>query len=1085
MKTLKKSLLLLFAVITLVAVCCFGASALEESGSCGENVTYTYNSKTKELVISGSGAMTDYRVGNNSPFHHSDINSIIIKNGVTRIGDNAFSSCYNLQNIIIPDSVTSIGEAVFVYCKSLQSITIPDSVTTIGFKAFTWCYNLQNITIPDSVTSIGSDAFYDTAYYKNDNNWENGMLYINHHLIEAKNDIEIIIKQGTKTIGDSAFFSCENLQRVTIPDSVTTIGKFAFYLCENLQNVTIPGSVTTIGESAFEYCEGLQNITIGDSVTTIGFEAFSYCNSLQSVTIPDSVTTIGDSAFAFCDSLQSITIGGSVTTIGKSAFYYCDSLQSVTIPDTVTAIGDYAFAFCDNLQSININKNNKYYSNDEYGVLFNKNKTKIIQYPKGNKRIAYTIPNTVTTIENYAFICCDNLQNVTIPGSVTTIGESAFEYCEGLQNITIGDSVTTIGFEAFSYCNSLQSVTIPDSVTTIGDSAFAFCDSLQSITIGGSVTTIGKSAFYYCDSLQSVTIGNSVTKIGFFAFYCSSLKDVYYCGTKEQWKKISIGSNNNSLTNATIHYHYNNHIDSDSNNWCDICDEYCLSELVETGKCGENVTYNLYEDGMLVISGNGAMTDYSKEDDSPFYCADIKSVVIKNGVTTIDDYTFYWCTSLQSITIPDSVTTIGEYAFFNCISLQSVTVDKDNKYYSNDEYGVLFDKNKINLIQYPTGNKRTAYTIPDSVTSIGVAAFSNCTNLHSITIPDSVINIGDYAFFCCRNLKDVYYKGTKDQWEMISIGSNNSSLLCATIHYNYHIHTYSTTTTTKATTTENGGIFAICTECGDTKAIKTFYAATSITLSKTSYVYDGKNKTPKVTVKDSKGNILVKNTDYKISVASNRSGIGRYTVKVTLMGNYSGTKKLYFYILPGKPATIKSASQTTSSVKLSWSEVPGAVGYTVYRYSPSKKAYVNAGTTDGTSFTVKKLYDGTKYTFRVVAYGETAAGKSYDSEAYALLKTATKTKTPELTKVTASSTKGKAYVYHSNVSGETGYTVYYSTSKDSGFKKYANFNADTTRCDITGLTSGKTYYFKVRTYIKTDSGYVYSPWSAVKSVKVK
>ena len=120
-----------------------------------------------------------------------------------------------------------------------------------------------------------------------------------------------------------------------------------------------------------------------------------------------------------------------------------------------------------------------------------------------------------------------------------------------------------------------------------------------------------------------------------------------------------------------------------------------------------------------------------------------------------------------------------------------------------------------------------------------------------------------------------------------------------------------------------------------------------------------------------------------------------------------------------------------------------------------------------------------------MAYGKTSGGKVYNSEGYTLLKTATKTKTPELTKVTASSTKGKAYDYHSNVSGETGYTVYYSTKKDSGFKKYNNFKADTTRCDITKLTSGKTYYFKVRTYIKTDSGYVYSPWSAVKGIKVK
>ena len=295
-------------------------------------------------------------------------------------------------------------------------------------------------------------------------------------------------------------------------------------------------------------------------------------------------------------------------------------------------------------------------------------------------------------------------------------------------------------------------------------------------------------------------------------------------------------------------------------------------------------------------------------------------------------------------------------------------------------------------------------------------------------------------------------------------------------------HTYESVIT-KATLTADGKIESKCSACGDVESTEVIAKIKSVTLSAENYIYDGKNKTPKVTVKDADGNTLVKNTDYKLSVASKRSGIGRYTVKVTFIGNYSGTKSVYFYIKTGKPATVKSASQTTSSVKLSWSAVPGASGYTVYRYSPSKKAYVKAGTTEGTSFTVKSLYAGTKYTFRVVSYGKTTAGKVYDSDSYALLKTATKTKTPTLSKVTT--TKGKAVITHTNVSGETGYTVYYSTKKDSGFKKYANFKADTTRCDITKLTSGKTYYFKVRTYITTDSGYVYSAWSAVKSVKTK
>ena len=374
-------------------------------------------------------------------------------------------------------------------------------------------------------------------------------------------------------------------------------------------------------------------------------------------------------------------------------------------------------------------------------------------------------------------------------------------------------------------------------------------------------------------------------------------------------------------------------------------------------------------------------------------------------------------------------------------------------------------------------------------------------------IKESTCNEVGYITYCCLNderhtsteyLSDfdysnhvgIIYEASTVPPTCTSVGYNGNKVCSAcerVVEYGEAIpmiaHSYETVVT-PATLTVDGRIESKCSACDDVESTETIAKIKSVTLSATKYIHDGKNKTPKVTVKDADGKVLTKNVDYKTSVASKRSGIGRYTVKVTFIGNYSGSKNVYFTILPGKPASVKSASQTTSSVKLSWSAVSGAAGYKVYRYSPSKKAYVEAGTTEGTSLTVKKLYAGTKYTFRVVAYGKTSGGKVYDSESYALLKTATKTKTPELTKVTTSS-KGKATLTWSAVDGETGYQVYYSTSKDSGFKKYANFAANSKSGTATGLTSGKTYYFKVRTYIKTDSGYVYSDWSNIKGVKVK
>ena len=237
---------------------------------------------------------------------------------------------------------------------------------------------------------------------------------------------------------------------MTFDDDVTMIGYEAFYSCTSLTSVTIPDSVTTIGDDAFYECSSLTSITIPDSVTTIGHYAFCSCSSLTSVTIPDSVTTIGDLAFAHCYSFTSVTIPDSVTTIGESAFYNCGSLTSVTIGDSVTTIGNGAFLDCDSLTEF------KGKFAEDNGRILVVDGTLVAFALAGLTE--YTIPDSVTTIGDFAFYSCDSLTSVTIPDSVTTIGESAFQYCSSLTSVTIGDSVTTIGDFAFEYCYSLTSV---------------------------------------------------------------------------------------------------------------------------------------------------------------------------------------------------------------------------------------------------------------------------------------------------------------------------------------------------------------------------------------------------------------------------------------------------------------------------------------------------------------------------------------------------------------------------------------------------------------------------------------------------
>lgn len=285
-----------------------------------------------------------------------------------------------------------------------------------------------------------------------------------------------------------------------------------------------------------------------------------------------------------------------------------------------------------------------------------------------------------------------------------------------------------------------------------------------------------------------------------------------------------------------------------------------------------------------------------------------------------------------------------------------------------------------------------------------------------------------------------------------------------------------------ATLSKDGEKFSQCTNCDEVVSTTPIYKPTEFKLSTTSYTYNGKVKTPSVTVKDSQGNTLKQDTDYLVSYESGRKNPGRYTVTVTMIGNYSGTKKLEFTIKPSVTSKI-SATQTTSEITLSWSKVTGVSGYRVYKYNSTSGKYEHiASVTKGTSYKLSKLSAGSTYKFKIRAYkkDDGTIWGDYSSE----FATATKPKTPTL-KVSASSTKGKVNAKWSNVSGETGFQLFYSSKSSGGFKKVKTYSKNVLEGSKTGLTSGKTYYFRVRAYKKVDGKYIYSSFSSVKSVKVK
>ena len=477
--------------------------------------------------------------------------------------------------------------------------------------------------------------------------------------------------------------------------------------------------ITSIGSSAFEDCSGLTSVIIHDSVTSIGDWAFHGCSGLTSITMPDSVTSIGNGTFYKCSGLTSITIPDSVTSIGSSAFYGCSSLTSITIPDSVTSIGDWAFEDCSVLTRVNYSGTIDQWSEISFGNTYSNPITYAKKLYINNELITEVNLTTATKISAYAFRSCIGLMSVTIPNSVTSIGSSAFSGCSSLTSITIPDGVTSIGGSAFSGCSKLTSVTIPDSVTSIGSSAFYGCSSLTNIKIPDSVTSIGDSAFYSCSSLTDITIPEGVTSIGDSAFRGCS-------------SLTSVIWNAENCTAGTFYYPI-----------FDNCSK--LSSIT----IGENVK---------------TIPDYAFSG-----CSSLTSITIPDSVTSIGRYAFSGCSSLTSVIIPDSVTSIGSSAFSGCSSLTSITIPD----------GVT----SIGGSAFRGCSSLTSVIIPDSVTSIDYYAFSGCSSLTSVTIGNSVTSIDYYAFSGCSSLKTVFYKGTAEQWDKISIGSYNGYLTSADRYY--------------------------------------------------------------------------------------------------------------------------------------------------------------------------------------------------------------------------------------------------------------------------------------------------------------
>lgn len=715
---------------------------------------------------------------------------------------------------------------------------------------------------------------------------------------------------------------------------VTSVADYAFKNCKSLTSVKIPDSITELGEEAFSQCTSLTNIALSNSLTVIEPLTFANCYSLTSIIIPDSVTSIEYDAFADTG-ITSIIIPENVISIGERVFFCCDSLTTVEISESVTIIGPYAFGDCSNLENIVVDVDNEYYSNDEYGVLFNKDKTSLVKCPSKKNINSYRIPDSVTNIED----------------------------------------------AAFRWCSYLTKVTIPDSVTHIGDWTFSICQNLVSISIPVSVESIGS-----------------------YAFADDILSHVYYDGTKTQWNKIIIGEYNEGLTDATIHFLGEDDIHTHSYTVASIVEPTCTTAGTTTYSCTCGDTYT---ETIPATNHPNATTDPGKV-----------------PTTTEPGYT------------------AGKYCPDCKIWIEGHT--------------------EIPKLEEHKHSYAPTTTQEATCWREGVKTYTcSCGDTYTETIAKT-----EHVF----RYVDVKKKATCTEpgleWTFCDVCELEVEREIPAEGHNEYAYTR------RATPAEAGAYVVACDKCWIEFSSVSFGRPAEYKLSTTTYTYNGKAKTPKLTITTSDGKVLKKGVDYTVELPKDRTSVGTHTYRVVFMGDYLGETKVSYQILPGKTSSV-SASQSTDYIKLTWKKVSGATGYRVYQYNSSTGKYKTLKTLTGTSYTVKNLKAGTTYKFAVKAYTK-ANGETLWAASSKTLTTATKPATPTV-KATAGS--GKATLSWSKVTGATGYVVYMMDE----FGDYVKVGSTKkTSYTVTDLDYGKTYNFRVKAYKTAGDKNVYSGHKTVK-----
>ncbi len=792
-----------YLLTVLLSMAAVGAKADGEwtSGSCKVKIT------GENMTVSGYGDMADYTI-TQAPWYAENLNvkKLVIEEGVTTVGTKAFANFYTLESVTIPNSVTSIGDKAFVNCFEIKTLSLnqDSKLTTIGEAAFSHCEGLTAFTSPQNLSSVGDYSFEYCAGLKSFT-IPQGMKFIPKGLLYGCSGLTTItIPRSVRTINMSAFQGCKGLTTLAIPESVTTIAASAFKGCSGLTTITIPYGVTSIGDKAFGYCTAATNVYcyadidkllwridsadfkkgILTDIHVINVEAWkkkygtklkhfeqakptatgncgaqgeevkwecyhdgpliisgtgeipdyndvytpwkSHKDDITSIVIKKGVTRVGSYAFYEFPKNGYVSLPDNLKSIGNHAFGSNQQLPTVTIPSSVKSIGVTPFDGCKIMEDIYFHTLSNNLSMPEQKQAFAPNdqtKCHVILKDQWQQKFPEATKNYVD-VKPVASGSCgaegDNLKWAYYPDILVVSGTGNMaDYASGnyapwaflrktMKYVMVSPGVKSLGNNAFQGDTCLLVATIPSSVTSVGDQAFQKCSQLITATFkASSLTKYGAKAFDDCsDSL-----------VIYVPFSAINTYQTNWAAYKERIRTNSVANGN-------------------------------------CGDKGDNCKWNLDSEGILIISGTGAMKNYNPNvSNAPWYNnkASINTVIIEPGVTTIGSYAFYECPSITSFTIPEGVTTIEENAFLKCSGSFSITIP-----------GTM---TTVGARAFSLCSGITSVSIPSSVTKIGYWAFSRCTNLTSVELPEGLTFLGG-AFHECNALTSINIPSTVTTIEM-------------------------------------------------------------------------------------------------------------------------------------------------------------------------------------------------------------------------------------------------------------------------------------------------------------------------------